>query len=244
LKAVITAGGPIEGAFARASGTSLKALAPVRGRTMLARTIEALRAIEVDRIAVVGNDEISGAVGSLVDRIVPDGGSGSRNILGALGAWPEDGEPLLYLTCDMPYVTAAALSDFASRTPGDALAMALCEADAFAARFPRASGFGITLAGERVVNGGVFHIPAGAAPRIRSFATQLFEARKAPWRMAAIAGPMLLLRFIIGRASIAHLEERGRLLLDIPVTAVRNCAPELGFDADTIAEYRHACDYE
>jgi GTP:adenosylcobinamide-phosphate guanylyltransferase len=244
LKAVITAGGPIDGDYARAAGMPLKALAPVRGQTMLAHTILALRQIGVRRIAVVGNDAIRDACASSVERIIPDGGSGSRNVLGALDAWEEDGEPLLYLTCDMPYVNAAALRDFVERTPSGALAMPLCEYAAFAARFPGSIGFGVTLGGERVVNGGVFHIPAGASHRIRSFATQLFKARKAPWRMATIAGPLLLVRMLVGRLTIARLEARGRTLLDMPVQAVRNALPELGFDADTIEDYRYACGHD
>jgi GTP:adenosylcobinamide-phosphate guanylyltransferase len=244
LKAVITAGGPIDGEFAAAADTRLKALAMVRGRTMLARTIDALRAIGVTRIAVVGNDAIRAACGESVERVVPDRGSGARNVLGALDAWPEDGGPLLYLTCDMPYLDAGSLRDFVDRTPREALAMPLCEYAAFARRYPGAEGFGISLSGERVVNGGAFHIPAGGSARIRSFATQLFDARKAPWRMATIAGPLLLLRFLIGRVTIAQLEARARTLLDMPVLAIRNCAPELGFDADTIADYCYACGHE
>ncbi len=244
MKAVITAGGPIEGEFAIAAGTALKALAVVRGRTMLARTIEALRAIGVGRIAVVGDDRVRDACGGEVERVVPDRGSGARNVLGALEAWPEDGEPLLYLTCDMPYVDAASLRDFTGRTPRDALAMALCDDMAFAARFPGAEGFGITLGRERVVNGGAFHIPSGASARIRSFATQLFEARKAPWRMATIAGPLLLARFALGRLTVAQLEARARTLLDLPVFAIRDCKPELGFDVDTIGDYQYACAHD
>jgi len=240
LKAVITAGGPIDGEYARAAGTTLKALAPVRGRTMLARTIEAVRELGVRRIAVVGNEAIRSACETSVERIVPDAGSGTGNVVAALEAWAEDGDPLLYLTCDMPYVGVASLRDFVNRTPSDALAMPLCEHAAFVERFAGAPDFGITLGGERVVNGGAFHIPAGAAHRIGSFATQLFEARKAPWRMATIAGPLLLLRFAIKRLSIAQLEMRGRALLNVPVLAVRACMPELGYDADSVEEYRYA----
>jgi len=244
LKAVITAGGPIDGEYALAAGTALKALAVVRGCTMLARTIDALRELGVERVAVVGNDAIRAACGGSVEHIVPDGGSGARNVLGALNAWPDDDEPLLYLTCDMPYVGAVALRDFVERTPPDALAMPLCEYDVFANRFPSAPPFGITLAGERVVNGGAFLVPPGASQRIRSFATQLFEARKAPWRMASIAGPLLMLRFALGRLSIAQLEARGGTLLHMPVLGIRNCGPELGYDADSFAEYRYACTHD
>ena len=122
--------------------------------------------------------------------------------------------------------------------------MPVTEIGDFAKRFPGAPPFGITLAGERVVNGGIFHIPAGGTMRIRSFATALFDARKAPWRMATITGPMLLLKFALKRLSIPDLEARARNVLDMEVAAIRNAAPELAYDADTADEYRYAINHE
>lgn len=244
MKAVITAGGPIDGEYAILAGTRVKALAQVRGATMLDRTISVLREAGVDRVAVVGNEDVARSADGSVEKIVADAGTGAKNVLGALDAWPDDGEPLLYLTCDMPYITTAALTSFLERVPSDTLAMPLTEIRAFEQRFPGAPPFGITLADVRVVNGGVFHIPAGATGRIRTFATALFEARKAPWRMATIAGPMLLLKFAVKRLSIEELEARARRVLGMNVAAIRNAAPELAFDADSADEYRYAIDHD
>jgi GTP:adenosylcobinamide-phosphate guanylyltransferase len=239
MNGVITAGGPIDGEYAELAGTTLKALAPVRGLSMIERTIGAMRACGVAKIAVVGNEEVARACGARVEKIVPDAGSGTRNVLAALAAWDAN-EPLLYLTCDMPYVEAEPLQRFLNATAPGVLAMPLTEYEDFARRFPGAPPFGITLGGERVVNGGVFHIPAGAARAIEDFATRLFEARKAPWRMAAIAGPALLAKFALGRLTISELEARAASVLSMPVQAVRGAAAELAFDADTADEYRYA----
>ena len=243
MRAVITAGGPIDGAYATRAGTTLKALAPVRRRTMLARTIDALRACGIERIAVVGNN----AVRAECERVaavtmVPDAGTGSGNVLGALDAWPDD-EALLYLTCDMPYIDANSLHWVLDRIEAQTLSMPLAESVDFERRFPNAPPFGISLAGERVVNAGVFHIPAGARARIHALATTMFEARKAPWKMASVAGPVVLLQFVLGRASINALEARARKILGVPVAAMRNAPPELAFDADTDAEYVYALEH-
>lgn len=243
MYAVITAGGPIGGEYAARAGTALKALAPVRGHTMLARTIDALHACGIERIAVVGNDAVRDACASAAVTTVPDGGSGAANVLGALDAWPDD-EALLYLTCDMPYVNAGSLQWYFDRLEATTLSMPLCEHAAFVRRFPGSPPFGITLAGERVVNAGVFHLPAGSRARVRALAATMFEARKAPWKMATIAGPFVLLRFALGRASVNALEERARRIFGFPVAAVRDAPPELGFDADTAAEYAYALEHE
>jgi CTP:molybdopterin cytidylyltransferase MocA len=240
MYAVITAGGPIDGEYARRASTTLKALAPVRGRTMLARTIDALRACGITDIAVVGGDAVREACEPFAPiRMVPDAGSGSGNVLGALDAWPDDAS-LLYLTCDMPYIDAESLQWVLNRIEPRTLSMPLAEHADFVRRFPDAPPFGITLAGERVVNAGVFYIPSAVRARIRALATTMFEARKAPWKMASIAGPSILLRFAVGRASVAMLEARARRLFTTPVAALRHAPAELAFDADTDAEYAYA----
>lgn len=243
MNAVITAGGPIDGAYAARAGTTLKALAPIRGRTMLGRTIDALRACGMERIAVVGNDSVRAACEPIAPvTMVPDAGTGAGNVLGALDAWPDD-DALLYLTCDMPYIDAPSLQWVLDRIEPRTLAMPLAEHADFVRRFEGAPPFGITLGGERVVNCGVFHIPAAARTRVRKLATTMFEARKAPWKMASVAGPLVLLQFVLGRATIGALETRARQLLCTPVAALRHAPPELAFDADLDAEYVYALEH-
>jgi GTP:adenosylcobinamide-phosphate guanylyltransferase len=238
---VITAGGRVDGEYARAAGTDVKALAVVRGETMLARTISALRGAGVRRIAVVGGDAVRLACEASVDAVIPEKARGSENVIAALRAWPEDREPLIYATSDMPYARTAAIADFIARSPEGHFALSLCEFNAFVERFPEApSGFGIKLAGERVVNGGLFLIPAGWGERLAKLAAQFFDARKEPWRMVRLINPAAALRFAFGRLSIAHLEAEAQRIAGLPATAVRNCAPELGYDADSAAEYEYA----
>ena len=62
--------------------------------------------------------------------------------------------------------------------------------------------------------------------------------------MASVAGPFVLLQFVLGRASIGALETRARELLAMPVAALRNAPPELAFDADTDAEYVYALEHD
>ncbi|HEY1882137.1 MAG TPA: NTP transferase domain-containing protein [Candidatus Cybelea sp.] len=241
MKAVITAGGRIDGAFAQVAGTQVKALANLRGMTMLERVVESLRACGVTRIAIVGGAEVRASFASRVEAIVDESPSGSQNLLRALRAWPEDGEALLYATSDLPYVTAAAVGDFVDRLDPGAIAVSLSEFAAYASRFPGSPAAGITLGGERVVNGGIFSIPAGASAPIANTASRFFEARKQPWRMAGLVSPPALLRFLFGRLRIADLEAEATRVLAYPARAVRNCAPELAFDVDGIAEYEYVC---
>jgi hypothetical protein len=53
----------------------------------------------------------------------------------------------------------------------------------------------------------------------------------------------VLLRFLLGRASVNALEERARRVLELPVAAVRDAPPELAFDADTATDYAYALEH-
>ncbi len=242
MKAVLTTGGRVGLAYAAQAHTDIKALAEIRGRSMLDRAIDALRACGIERIAVVAESPVRDAVMGRVEAIVDGAETGAKNVVRALRAWPEDGQSLLYLTSDMPYIDGRALQDFIDRSPRDALTMPLASFDAFSARFPESPPFGISLGGERVVNGGVFHIPAGASERVAAIAADFFDARKAPWRMASLAGPALLLRFAFARLRLENIESRASEVLGCPVKAIRNAAPELAYDADTVDEFRYARD--
>jgi GTP:adenosylcobinamide-phosphate guanylyltransferase len=243
VKAVVTAGGLAGGTFSTAAGTPVKALAAVHGTPMLESVILALREAGADRIALIAGPEVRERYALRVEQAIDASPSGGANIVRALSAWPEDGDALLYATCDLPYITGAAIADFVARAPEGALAMSLVKGERYASRFPDCPRFGITLAGERVVNGGVFLLPPGGAARVERIATVLFDARKRPWRMASLIGLGTLRRLIAGTLSVGDLEAKASSVLGMPATAVRDCAPELAFDVDTIVDYRYACEH-
>jgi len=240
VNAVITAGGRVGGSFEERIGVSVKALAPFADSTLLSRTIDAVAQLGIERVAVVGGEEVRAAVASRV-RVIPEAATGAENLQSALHAW-NDSEALLYLTSDMPFIDAAALEWFVGASPPGAIALPLTEWAAFEARFPGAPPFGITLAGEKVVNGGAFLLPAGASRAVESFAMRFFDARKSPLRMAALTGIPLLVQFLLRRLSIEGLEAHAQRLIGIPAKAVRNAPAELAYDADTLEEYLYAVD--
>jgi CTP:molybdopterin cytidylyltransferase MocA len=239
VKAVITAGGRVDEEFARVLGTPVKALAPFRDATFLQIAIDALVAVGIESIAVVGGEEVHRACAGRKVRIVDESAEGAENLRRALNAWDAQ-SPLLYLTSDMPFLTANALRDFLERVPTQTLALPLTGYDAFALRFPGAPPFGVTLAGEKVVNGGAFVIPAGAQRAIERFAMSFFDARKSVWRMARLTGPLLLLQFALRSLSVSRIEAQARRLLGVAALAVREAPPELAYDVDTLTEYRYA----
>ena len=224
MNAVITAGARVDAEFAKRIGTTVKALARIGNRSMLDRVVEAARAAGATRIAVVAGSEVRAACAGAVDAIIEESESGAVNLRFALGAWAGE-TPLLYLTSDMPFVSAAALRGFIDAVPQNALAIPITACTAFEQRFPGAPPFGTAIGSERIVNGGAFWIPAGAAKRVEALAMQFFNARKSIPRMALLLGPALCIRFALHRLSIAALEREARRKLGIPALAIRGASP-------------------
>ncbi len=239
MNAVITAGGRVYDEFAREAGTPVKALARIRGAALIDRAIGAARGAGARRVAVIGGSDVRAHCAARVDAMIDEGDSGAENVHRALRAWSDD-VPLLYLTSDLPYIEAAHLGDFVERAGRDALAMPICDVAAYETRFARRPGLNVRLAGERVVNGCAFIIPTGSIDRIAALGAHFFDARKDPLAMARLVGFPFLIRFVLGRLSIARLERRATEVLGIPARAVRESAPELAYDIDTVDDYRHA----
>ena len=151
MRAVITAGGTVEGSFAAAIGTPIKALAPFAGRTLLDIAIAACAVSEIDGIAVIGGAEVREHLRGSDVRVIDALDDGRANVLRALAAWP--GERILYLTSDLPFVTAAGVAALIARSEPYAVTMGLASVQSYAARYADAAPAGVTFGAETVVNG-------------------------------------------------------------------------------------------
>lgn len=239
MHVVITAGGECAPDLAAAIGSPSKALALVGERRCIDVVIAAARGLAPDGIAVIAPDAVADHVRAVVDRTIPADPSGIVNIARALDAFP-DAALLLYLTCDLPFLTTAALADFVARAAGAGVAMALADADAYAAEYPGAPVHSVALGGERIANGSVFLIDGAAIGPVRTTAGRFFAARKSLPRLAMLLGPALLAKFALRRLRIADVEARARTVLGADARAVRNCAPSTCYDIDSLQDWTYA----
>lgn len=238
MRAVITAGGLVDGAFSRAIGSPVKALARIGPRTLLDVAVDACSGAGIDGVAVVGGPEVRTHLAGSGVRVIEAAPDGGTNVLRALDAWP--GERFVYLSSDMPFATARGVRDLIERSAGFALTMALADVDAYEARFPGAPGHSVALGGERVANGNAFVVDPAAVGPARATATKFFEARKSLPKLALLLGPSMCLRFAFKRLTIADIEAYGRRRLGVAVGALRGCDPGLCYDVDAIEEYEYA----
>ncbi|HZX67306.1 MAG TPA: NTP transferase domain-containing protein, partial [Candidatus Elarobacter sp.] len=197
MRAVITAGGLVDGAFADAIGTTVKALAPFGPGTLLDVVLDACAGAGIEGAAVIGGAEVRARLAGRDVRVIDAAADGGTNVLRALDAWP--GERFLYLTSDVPFATASGLRDLIVRSEPFALTMALADVDAYEARFPEAPEHSVAVGGERVANGNAFAIAPQAVGPARELATRFFDARKSLPKLALLLGPVMCLRFATKR---------------------------------------------
>ncbi|MDQ2680845.1 MAG: nucleotidyltransferase family protein [Candidatus Eremiobacteraeota bacterium] len=236
--ASITAGGRISGEFAQIAGTDVKALARIGGRTMLDRAIDAARDGGARGVAVIGGDEVRAGCEARVERVIPESPNGAENLHAALFAW--QAERTLVLCSDLPFIAGAALREFIERVPTEALGMPITSAQSYASRFPNAVPHTTKIGSERIANGSAFMFPASSAETVDALAQRFFSARKSLLRMGLLIGPRLLLRFATSTLRISDLEAQATMRLGFPVRAIRDCAPELCYDVDSLLEYSYA----
>jgi len=239
LRAVITAGGRVTGAFAAAIGTDVKALAPFGNALLIDRAIVALRSAGIADIAVVGGDVVAAHVAGPGVRVIAEAGDGAANVQLALDAW-SDGE-LVFLTSDLPFVDGASLRALIDASAAFDLTMPLASGAAYDAAFPGAPPHVTTLGNERVANGSAFVMTAAGRAAVRAVAAPFFNARKSALAMARLLGPGLLLRYALRRLRIADIERGACRGLGVRAAAVRDASPLLCYDIDTLDDYRYAC---
>ena len=68
--------------------------------------------------------------------------------------------------------------------------------------------------------------------RNRPLLESLTAARKQPWRVAAVVGPRLLIKFLFHRVTFNDIEATAQRVLGSPVKIVLDGPPELAMDAD------------
>jgi CTP:molybdopterin cytidylyltransferase MocA len=238
LRAVITAGGRVDDAFAASIGTPIKALAPFGTGVLLEVVLEAIAAAGIADVAVVGDLAVGRRLPEGV-RLIPAAPDGAANVARALDAFPDD--DLLFAASDLPFINAIELRAFLEASTAYGLTMPLAAGPAYEAAYPAAPPHVMTLGGERIANGSVFFIGRDARAAVRTVAGRFFDARKSALGMARLLGPALLLRYLARQLRIADVERRAVRVLGVRAAAIRDSGPSLCFDVDTLAEYRYAC---
>ena len=239
IDALVTAGARLPPDLAARFGTEVKALVPIGGRTMLDRTIAALRGVPaVSRIIVVGPAEVRTAIAA--DDFIVEKETGEQNLLAGLEA-AASSERTVLCASDMPFVSAAALNDLLERAPASAAAVyPIYTRLEFESAFPGCRSAFARLADGEFTGGSGFVVRAELLLRQRALISKAFGARKNLLALASILGPALTFAFVSGTARVPLVESRASALLGAEVVALRGADPSLAADCDEASDFEYA----
>lgn len=230
---------------ARAAGVSCKAFAPVGGRPMIERVLEALldhtRVATIDVALAPGVEPVREAprLAQWLDegrvQAVTAGSSPAGTVGEALRRSPDD---LLVTTADHALLTRTMLEQFLAGCGDrgiDAFA-ALLPLALLEARYPEAKRTGLRMRDGRYSGCNLFMLRRGQGARsLVSLWLALEAKRKTPWRMARAVGPAALAGYALGLLTLPRAMDwiGGRagarvapVILDIPEAAIDVDTPQ------------------
>ncbi len=193
---------------AQAAGVSHKALATVGGATLLSRVVGALREAGVTQLAVSTSDaEVAAHARALGAETLPADAAGpSASVLAGAEAL---GVPLLVTTCDHAFLEVGWVRRFLADAPAGADVCALAASrEIVEAAAPGAPRTYLRFADGAWSGCNLFLVRTERGLDAVRFWRRLEARRKRPWRMARLIGPGTLLRYALGRLTLAQAVER------------------------------------
>ncbi len=235
IDAIVLAGGAPDAVAALAREAPNKAFVPIAGRTLVERTLAALRATPgVGRIVVVAphaareRSELA-----LADEVRDDGRTMLASLRSGVRAAAVD-RPILICASDLPLLNRVALEEFLELAFfRDADVVYGCVERATHERhFTGVPHTWARLREGQFASAGVVTLRPRVLPALDGLLGRLGVARKNPLRLASIFGPYVLARYALRRLSLSDVEQRASELLGAPAAAAVCSHAEIAINVD------------
>jgi CTP:molybdopterin cytidylyltransferase MocA len=245
LSAIVLAGerGPGD-SVAQAAGVACKALAQVGNLAMLERVLGTLARTErIDQCLVVGNPGFENALAPVLARF--DGlarwhagdASPARSAASAAAEIRAD-SAILLTTADHPLLSGNMVEELleAPHAPDTDVTAALVRYDDVMARYPNARCTALRFADARYcgTNLFLFHTPRGR--RLLTEWQRVEQARKTPWRVVSLLGPVAVLSYLSGRLSLARALQLLSKRMDMKLGSTLLSDVHAALDVDTVGD--------
>lgn len=256
IAAVLTAGGrvskaqfPSDGLTEISTATSLqnepyviKCLLRIGKRSLLEIALDAIRRVPgVEKVVVVGSRSLQQWLREQ-EVLVPERQEAHENFMAGLEAavsYPR----VLYITTDLPFVTAEAICHFVDSCPTEAqLCYAIARREVFDARFPNSPSTYTRLRDGEFAAGCAALVEPRPLLERAEWIRRAAQRRKSLWRLALLVGARVMWKYATRQLTVADVEHRVEELLKMRCRAVE-CLPELACDIDTGADYLYALRY-
>jgi GTP:adenosylcobinamide-phosphate guanylyltransferase len=235
---------------ARAAGVGCKALAPVGGRPMVLRVLDALGASRhVARRVLCGParpvletspELLAGLEAGAWDWSTPQD-TPSTTVYAALRALPPS-TPVLITTADHALLRPEVVDFFCRRAleAGVDLAVGLARHADVTAAFPGTGRTALRFRDDTYCGCNLYAFLAPGARAAADFWRRVERDRKRPWRLLRAIGWSAVARYLLGRLTLVEALERLSARLGIRVGHVLLPFPEAAVDVDTPSDWELA----
>ena len=238
-----TSGDPLT----EAAGVACKSLVPVGGKPMVLRVLDSLAAAsEVGSIFLCGprqtlinqEPELKAHIDSGRAKWIASQATPSSSTYHALQALP-DNAPVLVTTADHALLTSRIVDTFCSdaRRTGSDVTVGLASIKMITAAFPETKRTGIKFSDGAYCGCNLFGFLNSHAYAAARFWRQVETQRKKPLRMMRILGGRAVIRYLLGRMSLADALEHLSSKMGIRAGAVILPFPEAAVDIDTVDDW-------
>jgi GTP:adenosylcobinamide-phosphate guanylyltransferase len=234
---------------AHAAGVCCKALAPVGGRPMVLRVLDALGASEhvgrrvlcgPDRLALETSPELlAGLEAGAWDWLAPRG-TPSASAFAAPQALPAS-PPVLLTTADHALLHPEIVDSFCDRAiaAGVDLTVGLTRYAEVMAAFPGMGRTALRFRDDTYCGCNLYAFLAPGARGAADFWRRVEHERKRPWRLLQAIGWSAVARYLLGRLTLAEALERLSARLRVRVGHVLLPFPEAAVDVDKLSDWEH-----
>lgn len=241
---VILAGGRASVDMEAATGVTNRALIDISGKPMLLRVVEALRESELcGEITVVGKVPPSDYYSRLPDK----GDFISNTVAGAV----VNGEApfILVCTCDLPFLTGEAVTDFLTAAlekaeqSGASVIYPVVPVSRCYKRFPGLKRTALKLKEARFTGGNMMLTRPQFIISQKKRISAAYRARKSPLRLANMLGWDMIFRLLFSQMlaprllTLPMLEKRISQLIAGPARVFVSAYPEIATDVDKPSDY-------
>lgn len=214
VTAIVLAGG--SDPLAQQAGVMSKALLPFEGVPLAVTVLQVLaQCSDIAQVVYVGDTD--DALTPYMQQYVPAG----ETLLDSLQAGAEvaEGDTLLAIAADLPWLEPPAITALLSAAEPVDITYPVVRKDIMEAAFPQHKRTYAHLQDGAITGGNAFVVKQDALATLLPFANRAHRHRKNPLFLAQLVGLPWLLRYALGRLTLAALEARVADILKLPVRA-------------------------
>jgi GTP:adenosylcobinamide-phosphate guanylyltransferase len=232
--AVVLAGGSNNRKLRELQDVPYEAMIDIKGRPMVSYVVDALKSSpSIGTVVVVGpSKELKEILSAEGITCIEQGSDLMENLVLALKQ--VEGEKVLVVACDIPFLTSIAVEDFLARCLER-------EADFYypivrkednEAKFPGVKRTYVKLREGVFTGGNLFLLSPVIFEGKEDFGRRVMALRKNPLKLAKLLGLGFALNFLLKRLSLSEVEKKVWEVFNLKGSAVISPYPEISVDID------------